>query len=189
VTVAAGTVGCSTANPAPLRAVERPIDLDRFMGDWYVLAHIPIEIPFFSEASAYNAVESYRLTDGGIIETTYRFRDGGFDGPEVVFTPRGWVHDEQTNAEWRMQFVWPFRAAYLIAYVDDDYRNTIIGVPSRRNAWMMSRSPQVSDAELEMLTNELVELGYDTETLRKVPQRWPSTEVRPAEPETLSTAD
>jgi apolipoprotein D and lipocalin family protein len=131
----------------PLRAVERPIDLDRFMGDWYVLAHIPIEIPFFSEASAYNAVESYRLTDGGIIETTYRFRDGGFDGPEVVFTPRGWVHDEQTNAEWRMQFVWPFRAAYLIAYVDDDYRNTIIGVPSRRNAWMMSRSPQVSDAE------------------------------------------
>jgi hypothetical protein len=37
VTVAAGTVGCSTANPAPLRAVERPIDLDRFMGDWYVL--------------------------------------------------------------------------------------------------------------------------------------------------------
>jgi apolipoprotein D and lipocalin family protein len=185
---AVGTFGCSTANPAPLRAVDRPIDLNRFMGDWYVLAHIPIEIPFFSEANAYNGVESYRLTDEGIIETTYRFRQGGFDGSEVVFNPRAWVHDDQTNAEWRMQFVWPFRAAYLIAYVDDNYRSTIIGVPNRRNAWIMSRSPQASDAELAALTSKLVDLGYDTEKLRKVPQQWPHTEMRPAsESETRST--
>lgn len=172
-TFAVGTVGCSTVNPEPLRAVDRPIDLDRFMGDWYVLAHIPIEIPFFSEANAYNGIESYRLTDKGIIETTYRFRDGSFDGPEVVFNPRAWVHDDQTGAEWRMQFVWPFRAAYLIAYVDDDYHNTIIGVPNRRNAWIMSRSPQASDAELAMLTSKLLDLGYDTAKLRTVPQQWP----------------
>jgi lipocalin len=40
------------------------------------------------------------------------------------------VHEHETNAEWRMQFVWPpFEAAYLIVYPDHEYKKTIIGVP------------------------------------------------------------
>ena len=111
--------------------MDRKVDLQRFMGDWYVIGFIPITLPFFSEEGAHNGVETYRLTDDGVIETTYTFRDGGFDGPEKRFTPRGWVHDHDTNAEWRMQFLWPFKAAYLIVYVDQDYQKTIVGVPDR----------------------------------------------------------
>ena len=40
--------GCHTTPPGarladrePLRALDRPIDLERFMGDWHVIAHIP----------------------------------------------------------------------------------------------------------------------------------------------------
>jgi apolipoprotein D and lipocalin family protein len=29
------------------------------------------------------------------------------------------VHNRETNAEWRMRFVWPFKAAYLIVYLDE----------------------------------------------------------------------
>jgi apolipoprotein D and lipocalin family protein len=169
------TAGCSTTRGAPLEAIQRPIELQRFMGDWYVLAHIPIDVPLASEAQAYNGVESYRLRDDGIIETTYRFRDGGFDGPVRVLTPRGWVADETTNAEWRMQFLWPFHSAYLIAYLDEDYTRTIIGVPGRGNAWIMARTPQLPDGELEALKARLVAMGYDLKGLRIVPQRWPES--------------
>ena len=57
--------GCASAKPtiAPVEAV----DLPRFMGDWYVIAHIPSK----QERDAYDAVESYRLDADGRIRTTY----------------------------------------------------------------------------------------------------------------------
>ena len=48
-------VGCQSGpEREPLRAIDRPIQLERFMGDWYVIAHIPA----FIEDEAYNGVES-----------------------------------------------------------------------------------------------------------------------------------
>jgi apolipoprotein D and lipocalin family protein len=166
--------GCAGNGMPPLEAMDRKVDLERFMGDWYVIGHIPVTIWFFSEEGAHNGVESYRLTDDGTIETTYTFRKGGFDGPEKRFTPKGWVHDGDTNAEWRMRFLWPFKAAYLIVYLDDDYEKTIIGVPNRKYVWIMSRDPDVSDAEYQQLLDHVAALGYDIERVRRVPQQWPS---------------
>ena len=165
--------GCASSNMPPLEAMDRKVDLERFMGDWYVIGFIPVTIPFFSEEGAHNAVESYRLTDEGVIETTYTFRKGAFDGPERRMTPKGWVHNEETNAEWRMQFLWPFKAAYLIVYLDEDYQRTIIGVPDRKYVWIMSRDPELSDAAYQELLDYVAHVGYDSEKVQSVPQRWP----------------
>jgi apolipoprotein D and lipocalin family protein len=166
--------GCAGTSMPPLEATDQKVDLERFMGDWYVVGFIPVTLPFFSEEGAHNGLESYRLTDEGVIETTYTFRKGGFDGPEKRMTPKGWVHNEETNAEWRMQFLWPFQAAYLIVYVDEDYRRTIIGVPNRKYVWIMSRDPELSDADYQELLDYAVRVGYDGEKVQRVPQRWPS---------------
>jgi apolipoprotein D and lipocalin family protein len=166
-------VACATNDVPPLEALDRKVDLERFMGDWYVIGFIPITIPLFSEEGAHNGVESYRLTDDGVIETTYTFRKGAFDGPEKRFTPKGWVHDEETNAEWRMQFLWPFKAAYLIVYLDEDYQTTIVGVPDRGNVWIMSRDADLSDADYQEMLERAAGLGYDVEKVQRVPQRWP----------------
>jgi apolipoprotein D and lipocalin family protein len=166
--------GCASTNTPPLEAMDRKVDLERFMGDWYVIGFIPVTIPFFSEEGAHNGVESYRLTEDGVIETTYTFRKGSFDGPEKRMTPKGWVYNEETNAEWRMQFLWPFKAAYLIVYLDEDYQRTIIGVPSRKYVWIMSRDPQLSDADYQELLDQAARVGYDTEKVQRVPQRWPA---------------
>ena len=166
--------GCASPSVPPLEAIDRKVDLERFMGDWYVIGFIPVTIPFFSEEGAHNAVESYRLTDEGVIETTYTFRKGAFDGPEKRMTPKGWVHDEETNAEWRMQFLWPFKAAYLIVYLDEDYQRTIIGVPDRKYVWIMSRDPDVSDADYQELLDYVARVGHDTEKVQRVPQHWPA---------------
>ncbi len=165
---------CATDRVPPLEAMDRKLELERFMGDWYVIGFIPITLPFFSEAGAHNGVESYRLTEEGVIETTYTFLDGGFDGPEKRFTPKGWVYDRDTNAEWRMQFVWPFKAAYLIVYLDQDYQKTIIGVPDRGNIWIMSRTPQMSEAEYLQMLSYAAGLGYDITKVKRQPQRWPA---------------
>jgi apolipoprotein D and lipocalin family protein len=172
--------GCAASSQAPLQAIDRPVDLERFMGDWYVIASIPVTIPFFSEAGAHNAVESYRLAGEGRIETTYTFRRDSFTGPVKRMTPTGFVHDTDTNAEWRMQFLWPFRAAYLIAYLDPDYQTTIVGEPKRRFVWVMSRTPEVAADTWASLRNQVEALGYDVAKLQRVPQQWPEDPQAPA---------
>jgi apolipoprotein D and lipocalin family protein len=156
---------CSSAPSLPV--VER-VDLERFMGDWYVIANIPTS----AEEGAHNAVESYRLDDDGTIATTFTFRDGSFDGPERVMRPRGFVRDRNSNAVWGMQFFWPIKAEYLIAHVDADYTESFIARSRRDYVWIMARTPQIPEADYERLRRKVADLGYDTAQLQKVPQRW-----------------
>lgn len=162
------TAGCSSTGPAPIRTAEY-VDLPRFMGDWYVIAHIPA----FLERDAYNAMESYRLLDDGRIATTFSFNDGGFHGKRKTYNPTGFVIDSESNAVWGMRFVWPIKADYRIVHVDADYRQTIIGRNKRDYVWVMARSPQIPAQDMVQLTRIIAAQGYDTSRLRRVPQQWP----------------
>jgi apolipoprotein D and lipocalin family protein len=159
--------GCATNSMPPVEAVEY-VDLERFMGAWYVIASIPT----FIETEAYNAVESYRLGEDGTIETTFTFRKGGFDGELKEYNPTGFVKDEESNAVWGMQFIWPIKADYRIAYLDDGYTLTVIARNQRDYVWIMARTPEISDEAYAELVALIEEIGYDTSALRKVPQRW-----------------
>ena len=161
--------GCSSVPRPPLPVVEH-VDLERFMGDWYVIACIPTWI----ERDAWNAVESYALDPDGTIATTFTYRKGGFDGPEKRYTPRGFVVDRASNAVWAMQFVWPIKADYRIAYLSDDYGQTVIAREARDYVWIMARSPYVNEPDYARLTGLVASMGYDATKLRKVPQRWPA---------------
>lgn len=159
--------GCSTT-AEPIATVPQ-VDIPRFMGDWYVIACIPTRL----EKTAYNALESYRLEKDGTIATTFSYRDGGFDGEQKRHEFRGFVVPDSGNAEWKMQLIWPFKAEYLIAYLDDDYSKTIIARNKRDYVWIMARQPQLSEAEYQELERFVADLGYATDALRKIPQRWP----------------
>jgi apolipoprotein D and lipocalin family protein len=156
--------GCSSMAPIP--AVEQ-VDLERFMGDWYVIANIPTPL----EKGAHNAVESYRLDSNGTIRTTFTFRDGGFDGESKTYRPRGFVSDE-SNAVWGMQFVWPIKADYRIIYLDEGYTTTVIGRNRRDYVWIMARDPAIPEAHFGQIVAFLESVGYDVNRLQKVPQRW-----------------
>lgn len=160
--------GCRSVPEQPLPTVER-VELPRFMGDWYVIAVIPT----FFERDAYNAVESYRLTDDGAVETTFSFRKGGFDGPLKRYHSTGYIRDAESNAVWGVQFIWPFKADYRVMYLAPDYSVTIIGRVRRDYVWIMARSPSVADSEYGRLVEVVADAGYDTSKLQKVPQRWP----------------
>lgn len=164
-----GLNSCQTNSKSDgkLKPISTQIDLKRFMGDWYVIGNIPT----FIETEAYNAKESYELADDGSIPTTFTFNKGSFDGPLKTYNPKGFVHNQETNAEWKMQFIWPFKADYLITYLSPDYQTTIIGVPSRKYAWIMARTKTIPDATYENLVKELKRQGHDISKLRKVPQR------------------
>ncbi len=161
-------VGCASTFP-PLETASH-VDLDRFMGDWYVIAYTPT----FLDRDAHNAIESYAMNPDGSIRTSYRFREGSFSGPMKEYHPTGYVREGTGNAVWGMQFIWPIKAEYRVAYLKDDYSVTIIGRTARDYVWIMARQPQIPDAELEQLTASLLRQGYRSEQIQRVPQRWDS---------------
>jgi apolipoprotein D and lipocalin family protein len=167
-------LGACRSSQAPITTAPE-VDLQKFMGDWYVIANIPTRL----ERGAHNAVESYRLEPDGSIATTFTFRDDGFDGEIKRYCPRGFVRDPASRAIWGMQFVWPIKADYRIVYVSPDYQHTIIGRQKRDNVWIMARTPTIGDAEYEDLRGRVAAEGYDMAELRRVPQQWPESAAAP----------
>jgi len=167
ITALLGLGACQTVSHPPIALAEK-VDLQRFMGDWYVIANIPT----FIEKGAHNAIESYRLAEDGTIATTFTFRADGFEGELKRYTPRGFVIDRESNAVWGMQFIWPIKADYRIVYVAPDYSQTVIGREARDYVWIMARTPSIPDEDYRRLLSFLAEQGYDVSLIRKVPQRW-----------------
>jgi apolipoprotein D and lipocalin family protein len=160
--------GCSSTPSAPMPP-QPVVDLQRFMGDWYVIASIPT----FVERGAHNAVESYALEPDGTVLTTFTFRKDAFDGPQKRYAPRGFVRPGTGNAIWGMRFLWPFRAEYVIAYVDAAYGETIVARSARDYVWIMARKPQLPAVDYAALAERVRMLGYDVAKLQRVPQQWP----------------
>lgn len=158
--------GCA-ARFEPTIAHVPQVDLARFMGDWYVIAHIPSRL----ERNAYDAVESYSMRPDGRVQTTFRYRNESFDAPLKSLRPIGTVQADSGNAIWGMQFIWPIQAEYVIVYLEDDYSQTIIGRSSRDYAWVMARTPTISQSDYEQNIQRLAALGYDVTRVRRVPQR------------------
>ncbi len=168
VLLAASMAACASKGPE-METVDY-VDLDRFMGDWYVIANIPT----FLEKAAYNAVENYALNDDGTIATTFTFRKGSFDGDLKEYTPKGFIKDTESNALWGMRFIWPIKADYRIVYVDEDYSTTVIGRQKRDFVWIMAREPEIPEAEYAEIIEFVSSIGYDVSQIKKVPQQWPS---------------
>lgn len=158
--------GCQH-RPLPPVAMADSVDIPRFMGSWFVLAHIPLA----PEKNAWNGVEHYRLRDDGRIATTFVFRQGRADGERKDYHPVASI-DPTDNALWKMQFLWPFKADFRVSWLDSDYQLTVIGRKKRDYVWVMARTPEISPERWQEMETFLTQQGYDLEKLRRVPQQW-----------------
>lgn len=156
-------MSCSSIKPIPTVSY---VDLEKFMGKWYVIANIPT----FIEKGAINATETYSLVADNKIDTVFEFQKDGADGEVKRYNPTGYVSDDGSNATWGMQFIWPIKAEFKIVFLSPDYKRTIIGRSKRDYIWLMAKEPTISSKEMEEMLNKAKSLGYDLEKIRTVPQ-------------------
>lgn len=152
--------GCTTQQRAPMETVEN-LDLDRFMGQWHVLADI--STPF--DRDAFAPLETYRRVDDKVVETIYSYREGTASGPVRERHLKGFV-SEESSAIWAMQIFWPIKAEYRVVFVDPEYQTTIVGRSKRDFVWVMSRTPDINSPAFDALLARTKALGYDLSKLR-----------------------
>jgi apolipoprotein D and lipocalin family protein len=151
-----------------LKAVDKFIDLKRFMGAWYVIANIPIPSV---EEGLHNGTEIYSWDEEKQrVDVLYKYtkpnKKSGEESKVASFTQKAVVVNKQTNAEWKLTpkfgpFFAPISFPYLIADCAEDYSTCIIGLPDRSLLWVMARTNNVTEATREALLHRVQELGFN----------------------------
>ena len=152
--------GCTTMH-TPLKTVDY-VDIESFMGDWYVIASIPT----FAERSAYNPIENYELEKDGSIATSFRYQKNNAKGDLRELKAKAFITNTSTNASWGMQFIWPIKADYRIINLDEGYEITMVGRTKRDYLWIMSRHQPLDADKLTKLLAFAEKVGYDTSKIQ-----------------------
>ena len=68
-----------------------------------------------------------------------------------------------------MQFLWPFKAPFLII---DSMMITVIliGIPSRKYVWIMARDHVLDQNIYDAIISKLEKVGYDITQIQKITQ-------------------
>lgn len=154
-----------TVAPLPAAAA---VDLPRFMGTWYVIAHVP----YFFERGKVATRDVYRLREDGRIANDFVFKKR-FDQPDRRWEGVSEVLPGSAGARWKVQFVWPFSTELVVVHVDADYAGAVLATPDRRLAWVFGRDPQMPPERRARLLDHLAAAGVDITRLRDVPQMPP----------------
>lgn len=188
----------------PLCAMERSVDIKRFMGRWYVQANIPT----FLDRDTVNNIEDYIWDEGrNMILVSFKYsaplleRDdagGIIPGPQKEVKQHGTIVNEWST-EWslavKIVIYWSIPTKYLILGLDelegeeDAYSSCMIGVPDRSCLWIMNRSTQpMSEEALQVYREKAGALGYDVSKIGRVPFINSADEWQDEDPKELSVS-
>lgn len=158
------------------------VDLDRYTGKWYEIATIPM---VFQRKCVANTTAEYTKLATGEVSVFNSCEKSNGERQSAVGQAK--VTDHQTNAKLKVSFLnlpflgWQYWASgdYWIIDLAPDYSTAIVGHPTRKYGWILSRTPQLPMASLKNLTKTLTEQGYNPCDFITTPQKGGLTTKQP----------
>lgn len=152
--------GCAVRNPP---ATVAHVDLERYQGIWYEVARYP---NWFQRRCVGEVTAEYQLQEDGLVSVTNRCKNAGGEMEEATATAR--AVPGTGNARLKVRFAGPIAGDYWILGLDEkEYSWAVIGHPSRRFLWFLSRTPTVHPSTWKAMRTVAVEAGYDLERLER----------------------
>ena len=165
--MAALLVRAEKKDKVPLRVVPS-VDLSRYAGLWYEIARLPNR---FEEKCAGDVTAEYTLVGAGRLKVVNRCRkkDGSMTEAEGVAR----LADKKgANSRLKVRFAPGFLSFlpfvwgdYQIIELAPDYSHALVGDPSRKYLWILSRTPRLSDETYRRLTEAAGSQGFDVSRL------------------------
>lgn len=141
------------------------IALDRFMGAWHVIAHVP----YFGERGHVASRDEYTLRADGKIDVRYVYQQG-FAEPVKTLDSHATVKAESGGRRWTTWIFGVIPTKFNILEVAPDYSWALINYPGRDLAWVFARTAEISDGDYSKLLEKMRGYGVDTAKLLRVPQ-------------------
>ncbi|MFN3806963.1 lipocalin family protein [Asticcacaulis sp.] len=152
----------------------KPVELTRYLGLWYELGRY--ENRFEKDCDQVTA--QYSLAEDGKINilNTCGWRKGE---PGKASKGKAKIVSDSGNAKLKVSFFGPFYVGhYWVLDHADDYSWSIVGEPSGKYLWILTRAPSPAFKVREDLRNRARELGYNTDLIRWTSQT-PNTAQKP----------
>ena len=148
-------------NLPPVRALST-VNLQQYLGPWYEIAAIP---QIFESQCVGNSTASYKMAENNLIAVLNSCDTA--DGSRKSAEGRAMVMDPASPAKLKVSFVnffgWQFALAgdYWILATDEAYSYAVVGAPGRDFAWVLSRSPGMTRAQIAETYQALVLQSFD----------------------------
>lgn len=137
----------------------KEVDLDRYLGQWFEIARYEQR---FERGCVAATAEYSSGADGKIIVLNRcRKQNGTIEEARGVAK----VVDEATRAKLKVSFFGPFYGNYWVLDHAEDYSWSIVGEPSGRYLWILSRQAQPGPERVADLIELVSTLGYDPSML------------------------
>ncbi len=159
----ASLLSCKTSQDLP--TVET-VDIQKYFGVWYEIARLPNSF----EKGLECVTATYSLKNNGKIEVLNK---GHFTEKENVSkTAKGtaWVPDSSYPGRLKVTFFWPFFGDYYIMSLDENYQYALVGDPSRKYLWILSRTKILDPAVYSQLIDHAKTNGFNIDQVIKIDQ-------------------
>jgi apolipoprotein D and lipocalin family protein len=150
--------------PAPVGNINvpgpaKPVDLTQYLGLWF--EQFRYDAPFQKDMDGVTA--NYVMNSDGTVRVINRGRRGSKWKESVG---RAKPVKGSSNAKLKVSFFGPFYGNYWVLDHGDDYSWSIVGEPSGRYLWVLTRDQHPSDQMKTELAERVRRLGYDWSLVR-----------------------
>jgi len=156
---------------AEIKTVSK-VDLKRYSGKWYEIARYPNK---FQKNCVGNTTANYVINADNEIEVLNQCVKE--NGTMITAKGKAKIVDTDTNAKLKVRFapgVLSFLSSdwgdYWIVDLDENYQYAAVGDPKREYLWILSRTPEMSDAVYQDILRRVEKMGFTPGKLTKTPQ-------------------
>lgn len=159
------SVACSTTPPKGVTPIEG-FNADLYLGSWYEIARL--NHPFERGLNQVTATYSKR-EDGGLKVVNRGFNEKKQRWQESV--GKAYFTGPASRAALKVSFFGPFYGGYNVIALDSDYQHALVCGPNRDYLWILSRTPEMTDAVKTSLLEKARAEGFDVSALIWVKQK------------------
>jgi apolipoprotein D and lipocalin family protein len=149
------------------------VDLKQYSGKWYEIARYPNK---FQKQCVGNTTATYTQKSNGKIEVLNECLKKNGTTERAKGDAR--IIDKTTNAKLEVRFAPSFLSFipavwgdYWIIDLDDNYQYAAIGDPKQKYFWILSRTPELSDATYQDILRRAEKMGFNPGKVVKTPQK------------------
>ncbi len=149
------------------------VEISRYVGTWYEIARLPNS---FQTQCQSDVTATYILNSDGTLDVINNCMKSDGTRSEARGKAKR-ASDDQPLSKLKVRFAPAFLSwlpfvwgDYWIIILDSNYSYVVIGEPSRKYLWILSRTPSMNEATYESLLVQIRNMGYDLTTLARTQQ-------------------
>ncbi len=159
----ASFLSCKTSQDLP--TVEK-VDIQKYSGLWYEIARLPNSF----EKGLECVTATYSLKSNGKIQVLNKGHLTEKENVSKTAKGTAWVPDAAYPGRLKVTFFWPFSGDYYIISLDENYQYALVGDPSRKYLWILSRTKILDPAVYSQLIDHAKTNGFNIDQVIKIDQ-------------------